>query len=176
LVAQLADQFHAESAVEDQRVLEPLDVLHDMAAEVGQGAVLEALRSSPTANIAMQRALTIPRYLLLEAPVVVGNITDFDPEMIRLNHRIGLIVGNHTRLGLLGDAVPSPEEEGRIEAQIRSEVLRLLRVEADRWKAEATQGPGVDPLMWKRYEYVDSAARRLDDMQAMHPTRSRVRP
>jgi len=187
-IAQLADQFHAESGVEDLRVLEPIDVFQNVAATAGVVPALQAMHATGEEiaqrsmhatgeeGKALIHAASVPRYLLVEPPVVVGEIIDFDPEIIRVNYRIGQIVGNHTRLALLGDAPPTVEEEARIEQEVRSEVLRMLGVEAERWGTAARQGVGTDPLMWKRHEYLTEATRHLNNTDVMYPKRSRVRP
>jgi predicted acylesterase/phospholipase RssA len=187
-IAQLADQFHAESGVEDLRVLEPIDVFQSIAATAGLVPALQAMHATGEEiaqrsmhatgqeGRALINASDVPRYLILEPPVVVGEITDFDPEIIRVNYNIGLIVGNHARLALLGDTAPTVEEEARIEQEVRSQVLRMLGTEAERWGTAARRGVGVDPWLWKRHEYLTAAQRHLNNLEVMYPKRSRVRP
>ncbi len=187
-IAQLADQFHAESGVEDLRVLEPIDVFQNIEATAGLVPALQAMhatgeeiaqrsmRATGEEGKALIHAAAVPRYLILEPPVVVGEIVDFDPEIIRVNYNIGVIVGNHAKLGLLGDTRPTVEEEARIEQEVRSQVLRMLGVESEHWGTAARRGVGVDTMMWKRHEYLAAAVRHLNNLEVMYPKRSRVRP
>jgi hypothetical protein len=110
-----------------------LDMLHEIAREVGDGPVLRSVRSFPLPRDVMAQAYTIPSYVFIQPPVIMGDQRDFDPIYISFNIEVGRTVAKYTRIGFL-DRLPA-------------------RYEADGTTPVPTQGPhGADDTWLEQHK------------------------
>jgi hypothetical protein len=147
---QVMGQMQDEMRTGDFCELDTLDVLHEMAADLGEGSVIRSLnsqRSFPLPRDLNGRVYTLPRYVVIEAPVSLGSIIDFDPDMIRLNIALGELTAKYTRVGFL-DALEAPREGSAfvhptqdpelsneyLEQLMKSAIITFLDEEVTRWR------------------------------------------
>lgn len=156
---QIMGQMQEEVRIGDFDVLNTLDVLHEMAKELGEGSTVSSLDSQesfPLPRDILGRAYALPRYVVIEAPLNLTAITSFDPEMIRANIELGELVAKYTRVGFL-DALEAPRQAGQyvnptqdpdlsdedLEGEKKHAILEFLNGEARKWRAlEEAGGPG----------------------------------
>jgi predicted acylesterase/phospholipase RssA len=112
---QAMGQMQKEVDIGDYDILDMLDVIHEMAVELGEQPVVHSLNSQnifPLPRDIRGRAYALPRYTVIEAPISLGSIVDFDENIIKANIEIGKIVGKYTRVGFL-DCLDAPLQAGR---------------------------------------------------------------
>jgi hypothetical protein len=181
---QLLGQMTAEVSEGDLSVLDTLDTPHEVAQAAGPRAVLDGVRTSPLPREIMGRAYSIPTFTVVDAPLVIGGVVDFDPSQIELNMRIGELAAKYTRVDFL-DAGPAPRDEhgnylnptqdpglpdDTLEALERDEILNLLRDRVERMR-EAENEELAFPPGWDRWD----VNRRKGYLESQERNRQRVR-
>jgi hypothetical protein len=123
--------------------------------------------------------------VVIESPISIGSIVDFDPDIIRINIRMGEIVGRFTRVGFL-DAMDAPLQAGRfvnptqdpavssedLEQRKKAEIIDFLDGEVARWR-ELEEARGNNWL--RAYELRRKLEGRLEqyrDSDIVPPRRS----
>jgi len=126
----------------DRSDLDVLDALHEIAREVGDGPVLRSVRSFPLPRDPMGQAYTIPRYVFIQPPVIMGEQRDFDPIYVAFNMEVGRTVAKYTRVDFLDSLATRYEADGTtpiptqgphgnddtwLEQHKRSEIMGIVR-------------------------------------------------
>lgn len=147
---QAMGQMQKEVKLEDFAVLDTLDILHEMAADLGEGNVLRSLNSQdlfPLPRDLQRKAYALPRYTVIEAPVRLGSVLDFDRDTIHLNMALGELTAKYTRVGFL-DALEAPRLGNQyvhitqdpelsneyLEQLKKSAIISFLDGEVTRWQ------------------------------------------
>jgi hypothetical protein len=175
----LMGQIRMETGIEDFSVLKELALLHEMAATLGEARVLEAARSFPLPRDSAGNAYLLPNFTVIEPPIVLGAIEQFDPVLIQANFDIGRIVGSHTRIPALRDrpseGVHWSTTEERLEALKRQRVLQFLADRQAFW-SERSHRDGRHGTEADRYYVLFSKAyRELSDLNITPPFHSPTR-
>jgi hypothetical protein len=106
--------------------LKTLDLLHEM----GWNAVRDGLsnvRSFPLPRDHTGRVFTIPRYTVIEPPLVFGETTEFNPEFIKLNLQLGELVAPFAFL-----EQPDEAKKARLVVDFLKNLINTYRARAER--------------------------------------------
>jgi hypothetical protein len=137
-------------------VLDTLNVLHEVGLE---GAA--RVSSFPLPHNAHGKVCRVPNYVVIEPPFRFGEVTSFQPEVIRANLELGRIVARYTKVGVLDAMSQRPRtptqsdkaaDDKWLESQKRDEIVRFLTDRAAYWRAQEpspaprpSYPPGANP-------------------------------
>jgi hypothetical protein len=174
----------SEVSKTDLDPLDTLDLLHEVANTLSEGSVVRSVNSFPLPRDLNGQTYMIPNYLLIEPPFVMGEIQEFDPEIISFNIELGETIARWTKVDFL-DRMPTrfdadgrtpiptqrreASDESWLEQQKRSAVMGLIRSRIDTWRARE-RNPNDTAGIWRRqYEALQA---KVNNIQFRPPRRS----